>query len=110
MRMDQRRRNLGFFFDESVKRLPDKVAVMLRRWALSWLRDDLAAYGTMAQQSNPAVKRAVQQRLTHWQTNPDLTGVRDKAGLANLPDTEREAWEKLWADVEALRNRALATK
>ena len=28
MRMDQRRRNLGFFFDESVKRLPDKVAVI----------------------------------------------------------------------------------
>src|SRR5215471_10392063 len=28
MRMDQRRRNLGFFFAESVKRLPDKVAVI----------------------------------------------------------------------------------
>ena len=56
------------------------------------------------------MKRAVQQRLTHWQTDPDLAGVRDQAGLAKLPDTERAAWAKLWADVEALRNRARATK
>ena len=27
MTMDNRRRNLGFFFDQSVARLPDKVAI-----------------------------------------------------------------------------------
>src|SRR6266480_1896043 len=26
--MDHRRRNLGFFFDESIKRLPDKIAII----------------------------------------------------------------------------------
>src|SRR5436190_7961203 len=26
--MDHRRRNLGFFFDESIKRLPDKIAIV----------------------------------------------------------------------------------
>jgi hypothetical protein len=48
--------------------------------------------------------------VAYWQRGGWLASVRDKAGLANLPDTEREAWEKLWADVEALRKQARETK
>ena len=79
---------------------------MLLRWALGWLRDDLAAYGKIAQQSNPAVKRAIQQRLAHWQRDPDLAGLREKAALDKLPAAERDAWQRLWADVDALLQRA----
>ena len=42
------------------------------------------------------------QALQHLQTDPDLGGVRHKEALATLPEVEREAWRKLWADVEAL--------
>jgi hypothetical protein len=28
--------------------------------------------------------------------------VRDPSALAQLPDAERQAWQKLWADVAAL--------
>jgi hypothetical protein len=91
---------------EDARLLPDKVVAMLRRWALGWLRADLAAYGKIAQQSNPAVKRAIQQRLAHWQRDPDLAGLRDKAALDKLPEAERDAWQRLWADVEALLQRA----
>jgi hypothetical protein len=33
--------------------------------------------------------------------------VRDLAALASLPNAEREAWMKLWTDVDALRKKAL---
>jgi hypothetical protein len=42
------------------------------------------------------------QALRHWQTDPDLAGVRDKEALAALPEAEQEAWRKLWADMEEL--------
>jgi hypothetical protein len=44
----------------------------------------------------------VGQTLLHWQTDPDLAGVRDQALLAKLPEAERQEWAKLWAEVAAL--------
>jgi hypothetical protein len=46
----------------------------------------------------------------HWQKDTDLSGVRDPAALAKLPEDERRQWQKLWDDVEALRQRAAASK
>jgi tetratricopeptide (TPR) repeat protein len=60
---------------EDARRLPDKVVSMFRRWALVWLRDDLKAYTPLAGQNNPALKQAIGQRLTHWQTDPDLAST-----------------------------------
>jgi hypothetical protein len=48
----------------------------------------------------------VQETLRHWQQDSDLAGVRDKGALAKLPAAERDAWRKLWADVDALLKRA----
>ena len=76
----------------------------LRQQALGWLRADLSASGRLAP-TNPA---AVRQRLQHWQQDADLAGVRDQDALAKLPADERTAWQKLWAEVEALRQRAQA--
>jgi serine/threonine-protein kinase len=90
---------------EDAQLLPDKIAAMFRRWALGWLRDDLTAYSKIAEQNNPAVKRAIQQRLAHWQHDPDLASVRDRPALDRLPDNERAAWQALWADVAALLKR-----
>jgi tetratricopeptide (TPR) repeat protein len=69
-----------------------------RRQALDWLRADLAL------KANPfPAGMAVGQPLTSWQKDPALTGVRDPAELAKLPDAEREQWQRLWADVAAQR-------
>jgi hypothetical protein len=38
--------------------------------------------------------------------NADLASVRDPAALARLPREERAAWDRLWADVAALLERA----
>jgi Flp pilus assembly protein TadD len=95
---------------EAAQHLPDRVQPMLRGQALRWLRDDLALYAKFAERDDPRAKEAVRQRLTRWQQDADLAGVRDHAELAKLPDTEREAWEKLWAEVEALQERARESK
>src|SRR5262249_10854323 len=84
------------------RRLPDRVVSMFRRWALTWLRDDLKAYDGLAGQTNPALRQTVRQRLLHWQKDSDLAGLREPAALAKLPEAERTQCQKLWADVAAL--------
>jgi hypothetical protein len=37
--------------------------------------------------------------MQHWLDDSDFAGVRGEAALAKLPETERRAWQKLWADV-----------
>jgi hypothetical protein len=91
---------------EDARRLPDKVVSMFRRWALDWLRDDLTTYAKLAEQNNPAVKQAIQQRLVHWRRDPDLVSVRDHPALDRLAEAERAAWQALWRDVDELAKRA----
>jgi hypothetical protein len=87
---------------EDAKTLPDKLVSALRQQALRWLRADLALYARLAEQDNPAMKKVVGQRLTHWQQDADLASVRDKDALARLPADERAAWRRLWAEVKHL--------
>jgi tetratricopeptide (TPR) repeat protein len=91
---------------EDARRLPEKERVALRRQALDWLRADLAAYDGLAASDDPRGKAAVRQRLAHWQQDGDFAGVRDPDALAKLPEAERAAWQRLWADVAALRTKA----
>jgi hypothetical protein len=44
-------------------------------------------------------RRPAPRALQDWQRTPDLAGVRDPAALAQLPETERQPWRLLWADV-----------
>jgi serine/threonine protein kinase/Tfp pilus assembly protein PilF len=82
----------------------------LRKRALAWLRADLAAYGQLLN-SNPNQGRpVVQQRMQHWQTDPDLTGVRGPEALGALPESERQEWQSLWEDVAALLRRTQTQK
>jgi tetratricopeptide (TPR) repeat protein len=102
---------------EDAAMLKDKKRTRLRKQALDWLQDDLAAWTKvaanwtkMAAKKSAPAKAAVRQTMEHWQKDSDLAGVRDKAALAKLPKDEREAWGKLWADVEALLKKVKATK
>jgi hypothetical protein len=53
----------------------------------------------LADQAKEDARASAVQALQHWQTDPDLAGVRDKESLAILPEAEQEAWRKLWAEV-----------
>jgi tetratricopeptide (TPR) repeat protein len=92
---------------DDARSLPDKVVLMLRRQALGWLRADLAIYTEHARH-DAGTMRIVLRQMTHWQQDDDLASIRDEAGLARLPEEEREEWRQLWKDVAALRQRVLA--
>jgi tetratricopeptide (TPR) repeat protein len=77
-----------------------------RQQALDWLRADLTGWERILDQGNAQTRTRVQQVLRHWQTDADLVGVREPAELARLPAEERQAWQKLWADVDALLKRS----
>jgi hypothetical protein len=40
--------------------------------------------------------------MQHWQQDEDFAGIRG-AALGQLPEAEREEWQTLWQEVEALR-------
>ena len=41
-----------------------------------------------------------------WQQDRDVAGVRGAEALSKLPEGERQDWQKLWQEVEALRKSA----
>src|SRR5260370_196524 len=74
----------------------------LRQPALDWLRADLAAWHKVLEGDQAKAAPAVRKQLQHWLQDPDFAGVRGPHALAQLPEAERFAWRKLWAEVEAL--------
>jgi hypothetical protein len=90
---------------------PDaKERARWRQQALDWLRADLTAYGKLLEGGKPEAGTLVWQRLRHWRQDRDLTGLRDQDAVDKLPIEEREACQKLWADVDALLQKAQTQK
>jgi len=100
----------GCGLGEDAAKLDDDQRASRRRQALDWLQTSLDSWTKILDQDKRQARVAVERKLQHWQADPDLASVRDQAALAKLPDAERQAWEKLWADVEALRKRARETQ
>jgi tetratricopeptide (TPR) repeat protein len=90
-------------------KLDDKERARLRQQALDWLRADLKAYRQVMDKSAGKAGPAIAQRMQHWLQDNDFGGVRGEAALLKLPEAERPAWQKLWQEVEALRQQT-ATK
>jgi serine/threonine-protein kinase len=86
--------------------LTEEERARIRQQALDWLRADLAAWARVLGSARPEARSIVRQKLRHWRQDPDLPSLRDKAALDNLPAAERDAWQRLWADVASLLQRA----
>lgn len=86
---------------EDASNQDEKERTRLRHDALDWLRADLTAWDKR-RHDDPKAGPEIQQTLQHWNNDADLAGVRDADALAKLPESEREAWRKLWTDVDAL--------
>lgn len=78
----------------------------LRRQALDWLRADLKAHQQEVENSADQAHWVVVRRMQHWLKDEDFAGLRGSASLARLPEAERGEWQKLWQEVETLRQRA----
>ena len=83
---------------EKESKPPDAAeAARLLKQALDWLTGNLATWRQLMK-SNPKARVAGVKQLRHWLSDPDLESVRGKA-IDQLPQSEREGWRKLWADV-----------
>jgi hypothetical protein len=82
--------------------LDDATRERWRQQALDWLRAELDSWRKLLEGDSAGARAKVIATLKHWQTDSDLAGVRDAEALAKLPEAEREAWGKLWADVAEL--------
>jgi hypothetical protein len=76
---------------------------------LDWLRAELEARRRRLEQEAEKTRGTVANNLHHWLLDPDFDGVRGAEALARLPEAERPAWQKLWADVADTRARAEGT-
>jgi tetratricopeptide (TPR) repeat protein len=77
----------------------DAERARLRGQALDWLRAELAAWGKVLEEDDAEGRQLARRELANWLKDADLAGVRGKA-LAKLPESERQPWRDLWADVE----------
>jgi serine/threonine protein kinase/tetratricopeptide (TPR) repeat protein len=73
-----------------------------RKQALAWLRKDLGVWAKQLKDRAPEPREEAMHMLWRWREDPDLEAVRGPAALARLPQTERDAWLALWAEVESL--------
>jgi tetratricopeptide (TPR) repeat protein len=78
----------------------------LRGQALAWLRSDLALWQHRIENGKPQERAAALRVLRRWQRDPDLASVRDDKAMATLLAEERDAWQRLWADVAGLIGKA----
>jgi hypothetical protein len=82
--------------------LDDEKKSAWRQQALDWLNADREAWTKRHSRGTITVQFLSAQTADAWQQCADLAGVRDPAALAQLPQQECQAWQSLWADVQAL--------
>jgi tetratricopeptide (TPR) repeat protein/tRNA A-37 threonylcarbamoyl transferase component Bud32 len=77
------------------------------RWqARQWLRADLDAAGKLLNADPTRYKADVQSLVTQMRNDPDLAEIRDAAKLTRFSAEEQKDCLALWAEVDALLNRA----
>jgi serine/threonine-protein kinase len=81
----------------------------LRAQALGWLRAELTAWSKRAEAGDPKTRIEVATTLKHWQSDADLSGVRDAPALDRLPEVECAEWRALWKEVDTLRQQTEKT-
>jgi tetratricopeptide (TPR) repeat protein len=89
-----------------VDKLDSKERARLRQQGLDWLRADVKAYRLVLEKPQGKAGPAIAKQMQHWLQDDDFAGVRSTDALARLPKAERQEWEKLWQEVNALRQRA----
>jgi tetratricopeptide (TPR) repeat protein len=103
---------------EDAATLTEEVKARLRRQALDWLSADLAQ--GFQQLNNDKLKRLdtveggqaryflrIYGHFQRWETDADLPLLHDSPARAALPETERDAWMKLEAELKELLTRAV---
>ena len=83
------------------RRLEEEDRAELRRQAVDWLRQDLAASKAQLEKGT-LQKNKLLERLQGWKNDHGLTGIRDAAAFVGLPALEQNACRALWKTVDAM--------
>jgi len=78
----------------------------IRSRTLDWLKAERDAWSKQMDGGDANARASLVETLRHWKVDTKMAGVRDPEALAKLPEPERKEWQSLWADVEALLERA----
>jgi serine/threonine protein kinase/tetratricopeptide (TPR) repeat protein len=89
--------------------LSEEECAHFRRLARKWLRAYLVALDRFLEKEPDKAGPIIVQRMQQWLTEGDLAGVRGPEALRKLPEAEQGDWQKLWEEVEELRQRAANT-
>jgi tRNA A-37 threonylcarbamoyl transferase component Bud32 len=87
---------------EAVPPAAEAARARLREQAWALLRAEVATQAQRLSSGSPAEATAARQVLEVLCRLPVLAGVRTPAGLAHLPEPERQTWQALWQEVEGL--------
>jgi tetratricopeptide (TPR) repeat protein len=79
---------------------PEAERPAYRRQALDFLTTELAAVRKLAAR----VPAQAHKLMQVWLADKDLDSVRDPTAVGLLPPDERDAWNRLWTNVRALRD------
>jgi tRNA A-37 threonylcarbamoyl transferase component Bud32 len=87
---------------EAVPPAAEAARARFRQQALALLRAEVATQAQHLLSANPAEATAARQVLEVLHGLPVLARVHNAAGLATLPEPERQTWQALWQEVEGL--------
>jgi tetratricopeptide (TPR) repeat protein len=86
--------------------LDEAARARWRKQAIEWLKADLAFWSRQVESGPQQARAFVVQTLQHGKADSDLSGLRDEAALAKLPEDERKACRSLWTEIDALIKKA----
>jgi serine/threonine protein kinase len=87
---------------EAVPPAAEAARARLRQQALALLRAEVATQAQQLSSAGPAEATAARQVLEVIRGLPVLARVHNAAGLATLPEPERQMWQAFWQEVEGL--------
>ena len=77
-------------------------ALQRRHWrkqALAWLEDDLAMWTKTLDGDSPRARSIAKELFIHWQSAPELAGLREPRALDQMSEDERTQCLALWRKV-----------
>jgi tRNA A-37 threonylcarbamoyl transferase component Bud32 len=87
---------------EAIPPAGEDARARFRQQGLALLRAEVAAQARRLSSASPAEATAARQVLEVLRGLPVLARVHDPAGLATLPEAERQEWQAFWQEVEGL--------
>ena len=97
---------------KDANKLDDATKAKLRRQALDCLRADVAhcenTLASIRSDKDALLILTTAAKVSNWQTDPALAGVRDEKELAQMSVEEQKSWRQFWTDASQMAKKTRA--